>query len=109
MVTIPKIKLGKFSEFLTSNEMIAVGSAVLLTPVILGTVTALISRFPVLRDNFAIGMAVAAFVIILLAGMVGAGFVRSVVLGLAAGVLLTAIQSTSTAQGLLARLGGAST
>jgi len=107
MVTIPKVKFGKFTDFIQSNEFIAVGSAVLLTPVILGTVTALISRFPVLRDNFAIGMAIAGFVIILIASMFS-GMVRSIVLGLAAGVLLTAIQSTSTAQGLLARLGGAS-
>jgi len=85
--------------------MIAVGSAVLLTPVILGTVTALISRFPLLRDNFAIGMTVAAFAIILIASMFS-GVMRSIVLGLAAGVLLTAIQQTSVAQGLLSRLGG---
>lgn len=105
MVTIPKIQVGKFFDFIKSNEFIAVGSAVLLTPVILGSVNAIISKFPVIRDNFAIGMAVAAFLIIIIAGMLS-GIMRSVVLGLAAGVLLTAFQSTSVAQGLLGRLGG---
>ena len=105
MVTIPKLQIGKFTGFIKSNEFIAVASAVLFTPVILGSVNALISRFPVIRDNFAIGMAVAAFLIIIIAGMLS-GFLRSIVLGLAAGVLLTGIQSTTAAQGLLGRLGG---
>lgn len=106
MPTIPKIKLEKFTSFVKSNEMIAVASAVLITPVVLGTVTALISRFPLLRDNFAIGLIVAAFFIILLAAMIPNRMIKSIVLGVAAGTLITAFQSTTLAQNLLGRLSG---
>jgi len=102
---IPKLRLGGFMEFLKSKEMIAVASAVLITPVILATVTGLLSRVPFLRDNFAIGMLIGSLLIFIIASMVG-GMLRSVLLGISAGVLLVGIQSTTFAQGLLNRLGG---
>ena len=46
-----------------------------------------------------------AFVIFLLASMFS-GMLRALLLGISAGVLITAIQSTSVAQGILGRLGG---
>jgi len=103
----PSLKTGQFMSFLKSKEMIAVGSAVLITPVVLATVTALISRVPFLRDNFAIGMLVASLAIFIIASMVG-GFLQPVLLGISAGVLLVGIQSTTFAQNLLNRLGGIS-
>ena len=103
----PSLKIGGFTSFLKSNEMIAVGSAVLITPVVLATVTALISRVPFLRDNFAIGMLVGSLAIFIIASMVG-GIFKPILLGVSAGVLLVGIQSTSFAQGLLSRLGGSS-
>ena len=105
MAKIPSLRIAGFMDFLKSKEMIAVASAVLITPVILAFVTSLISRVPFLRDNFAIGMIVGALIIFIIASMVG-GIFRSVMLGISAGVLLVGIQSTSFAQGLLNRLGG---
>ncbi len=102
---IPKLRLGGFMDFIKSKEMIAVASAVLITPVVLATVTSLISRVPFIRDNFAIGMVIGSLVIFIIASMVG-GVFRSVMLGISAGVLLVGIQSTTFAQGLLNRLGG---
>lgn len=102
----PQLQLGKFTEFIKSKEVIAVGAAILITPVLLSTITAVVSRFPLLRDNFAIGLAIAAFVIFLISSMFS-GMPRAIILGVAAGVLITAIQSTSFAQEILARLGGA--
>lgn len=104
----PSLKVGGFTNFIQSNEFIAVASAVLITPVILGIVTNLISRVPLLRNNFAIGMLVASILIFILAGMFGSGMLRSVLLGVSAGVLLVGIQSTTIAQSLLNRLGGIS-
>jgi len=102
---IPKLRLGGFMEFIKSKEMIAVASAVLITPVVLATVTSFLSRVPFLRDNFAIGMLVGALIIFIISSMVG-GILRSVLLGISAGVLLVGIQSTTFAQSLLNRLGG---
>jgi hypothetical protein len=85
--------------------MIAVASAILITPVVMASVTSLISRVPFLRDNFAIGMIVASLVIFIISSMVG-GIFRPILLGISAGVLLVGIQSTSFAQNLLGRLEG---
>jgi hypothetical protein len=102
----PKLKLGGFTSFIKSNEMIAVASAILITPVVMASVTSLISRVPFLRDNFAIGMIVASLVIFIISSMIG-GIARSILLGISAGVLLVGIQSTTIAQNLLGRLEGA--
>jgi len=102
----PKLKLGGFTSFIKSNEMIAVASAVLITPVVMASVTSLLSRVPFLRDNFAIGMIVASLVIFILSSMIG-GIARPILLGISAGVLLVGIQSTAFAQSLLGRLEGA--
>ncbi len=105
MAGFPKLRVNQFTSFIKSKEMIAVASAVLITPVILATVTALISRVPFLRDNFAIGMIVGSLAIFIIASMVG-GIASTILLGISAGVLLVGIQSTSFAQSLLNRLGG---
>lgn len=105
VLKVPSLRISGFMDFLKSKEMIAVASAVLITPVVLATVTSLISRVPFLRDNFAIGMVVGALIIFAIASMVG-GIFRSVMLGISAGVLLVGIQSTTFAQSLLNRLGG---
>jgi len=105
----PSLKIGGFRNFITSKEFIAVASAVLITPVILSSVTAMIGRLPFLRNNFAIGMLVASLIIFIIASMFGDGMLRAVLLGISAGVLLVGIQSTTLAQNLLNRLGGITT
>lgn len=102
----PSLKLGGFRSFVTSKEFIAVASAVLITPVVLTTVTALISRAPFLRDHFAIGMLIASIALFILSSMLGDGLLRAVALGISAGILLVGVQSTTIAQNLLNRLGG---
>ena len=105
-VSVPKLKLGGYTNFIKSNEFIAVASAVLITPVILGMVTSLIGRLPFLRNNFAVGMIVASLIIFVIAGMFGSGMLRAIVLGISAGVLLVGIQSLGFVQSALNRLGG---
>jgi len=102
----PSLKLGGYTSFIKSNEFVAVASAVLITPVVLGMVTSLIGRLPFLRNNFAVGMIVASIIIFIIAGMFGTGMLRAVVLGISAGVLLVGLQSTSFVQSALNRLGG---
>jgi len=107
-IKTPSLKTQSFVTFLKSKEMIAVASAILITPVILATVTALLSRVPFLRDNFAIGMLIASLAIFLIASMFSGSMFQPVLLGISAGVLLVGIQSTTFAQNLLNRLGGIS-
>ena len=108
-LTKPKVSLGKFVQFIKSKEMIAVASAILVTPVILGTITSIVSRFPLLRDNIAIGLVVGSFIVFIIAMMFSPnGIARAILIGVAAGTLITGIQSTSTAQEILGRLGGGS-
>ncbi len=102
----PSLKLGGYTNFIKSNEFVAVASAVLITPVVLGMVTSLIGRLPFLQNNFAIGMIVASIIIFIIAGMFGSGMLRAVVLGISAGVLLVGLQSTTFVQSALNRLGG---
>jgi len=102
----PALRVKNFTSFVRSKEFVAVASAVLITPVILGLVTSLISRLPLLRNNFAVGMLVASIIIFIIASMFGDGLMRAVLLGISAGVLLVGIQSLTFAQNLLNRLGG---
>jgi len=89
----PSLRLGGYTSFIKSNEFVAVASAVLITPVVLGMVTSF-------------GMIVASIIIFIIAGMFGSGMLRAVVLGISAGVLLVGLQSTSFVQSALNRLGG---
>ena len=103
---VPKLNVsgtGGFVGFLKSNEVIAVASAILITPVIMASITAIVGRVPFLRDNFAIGMIVASFILFALSAMFS-GMLRAVVLGISAGVLIVGIQSTSIVQGFLGKL-----
>ncbi len=105
---VPKLNVsgtGGFVGFLKSNEVIAVGSAILITPIIMASITSLVSRVPFLRDHFAVGMVVASFVLFALSATFS-GMLRAIVLGISAGVLIVGLQSTSLVQGFLGRLEG---
>ena len=103
----PQISIASFKEFVQSKELIAVGAAILITPVLLATIQQVISRFPLLRDNLAVGLVLAGFVIFLIAGMFAGGMpkVRALLVGVAAGVLITGIQASSLGQQFFTRLG----
>jgi len=103
---IPKLKVsgeGGFTGFLKSNEVIAVGSAILITPLIMSSITAILSRVPFLRDHFTSGMIVASFFLFALSAMFS-GMLRAVVLGISAGIAIVGIQSTSVVQNFLGKL-----
>jgi len=104
---IPKLKVsgeGGFTSFLMSNEVIAVGSAILITPLLMASITAIVGRVPFLRDNFAVGMIVASFILFVLSSTFGTGMLRAVALGISAGVLIVGLQSTSLVQSFLGKL-----
>lgn len=90
MVTVPTLKVGKFMDFLKSREFIAVAAAVILTPLALRGVGTIVARSDTLRRNFTVALIIAGFVLFLVAGMVS-GFLRAILLGVAAGTAITAI------------------
>lgn len=102
----PSLRLSGFTSFVKSKEFVAVASAVLITPVVLGLVTSMVSRLPLLRNNFAVGMLVASIIIFIIAMMFGDGLLRAVILGISAGVLIVGVQSLSFVQSALNRLSG---
>lgn len=86
----PQLKVGRFLDFLKSKEFISVAAAVIITPLALRGVESLVTRFGVLRQNFTVALILAGFGLFLIAGMVS-GLLRAVILGIAAGVAITAV------------------
>jgi len=87
---IPQIKIENFTKFLTSDAMIVAGSAILVAPVLLGSIERLRQKVPFLKDHITIGLVIAAFAISIIAYMLQ-GKLRLIVLGVAAGVAITAL------------------
>lgn len=91
-IAIPKIKLDDFQKFIMSPEIVAVASAIIVTPFIMGFVTQFIDSIPFLRDHVTIGLVVSAFIIFILASKIKSMMLRAVAIGVAGGLLITAIE-----------------
>lgn len=92
LVQIPKIKFGDFQKFLTSPEIIAIGSAIIVTPFIIGLVENFVDNVPFLKDHVTIGLVLAAFAIFILATKIRSSMFRAVAIGIAGGLLITALE-----------------
>lgn len=92
MATIPTVKFSDFKKFITSPEIVAVGSAILVTPLIQATVESLVGSIPVVQNHATIALIIAAFVIFILASRIKMMMFRAVALGVAGGLLITAIE-----------------
>ena len=90
-LSVPKIKLDDFKKFITSPEIVAVAAAIIITPLIQGAVQNFIDSVPFLQDHITIALILAAFVIFIIAAKVG-GIFRAVLIGIAGGLLITAIE-----------------
>jgi len=77
-----------FTNFIKSDEMITVASAILVTPLILGTVLNLGSNVPFVGQNVWVLLLIASFVVFGLSSMVPKGFMRSIVMGVGAGLFI---------------------
>jgi len=86
----PQATIGDFKKFLTSPELIVVGSAVLLTPLLQASVESIINRFAILQAHTTIALLLAGFVVFILASKLS-GFLKQIALGFAAGLAITAI------------------
>lgn len=87
---IPKVKLDDFKAFVMSKEIVAIGSAILVTPMLLTGIESVIARFPVFKDHITLALTIAAFVIFIFATKVK-GIFGAVLVGIAGGVLITGL------------------
>lgn len=102
----PQLSLGRFVDFVSSDTVIVVAGALLVTPILLGVLsTSILGGLPVVRDNVMIALAVSSLILFILATLFK-GRIRLALLGASAGALINAIQQTRFAQNILSRLGG---
>lgn len=87
---VPKVRLDEFKEFVTSKEIVAIGSAILVTPILLTGIESLIAKFPILKDHLTIALVITAFVIFIFATKLK-GIFGAVLIGIAGGVLITGL------------------
>lgn len=103
---LPQLNFGKFTDFVTSDTVIVVAGALLVTPILLAILsTFAVGKIPILRDNVLLALAVSSLILFILATLFG-GKLRLLLLGASAGALINAIQQTSFAQNILSRVGG---
>ena len=87
---IPQIGVKDFQQFITSEELILVGSAIILTPLLQATVDELASRIPFLAEHASIALILIAFVIFAFSSKLPK-MIRLVAIGFSAGLAITAI------------------
>jgi len=106
-VGLPKVggSISGFAGFLTSKESVAVASAIILTPFIMGYIMPLISRLPIIGKYGTVALLVGALVVFLIAKWVGGGFLRSIFLGAAAGMVINAFAASTFGRGVIKRFG----
>ena len=98
------LKLGKFSSFITSAPVIAVASAIILTPIFTRYLLPIIAKLPYLKDHPTLALVAVALVLFIIAGMVGMGTLKVIFLGAAAGALINAFISSGTGISIIGRL-----
>lgn len=106
---IPKVggSVNSFVGFLTSKEAVAVASAMIITPFIAGYILPLVQKIPVIGNYGTITLLVGALIVFLIAKWVGNGFMRSIFLGAAAGMVINAFAASRFGGGIIKRFGAA--
>lgn len=99
--------VGGFTSYLTSPEALAAVGAMVFTPLITNYIVPLVTRLPVLGSQPAIALVVGAIVVFIIARYIGGGIVRSLLLGVSAGMVINAVLATGVGRGIVTRLGGA--
>lgn len=83
MTLIPKISAGGIAHVLKSPEVIAVGSAAIISPIVEPYITAFLARIPGF-NKFGTWILVGfSIIVLLLAGKMKSGSLRAVVIGVA--------------------------
>lgn len=99
--------IGGFTSYLSSPEALAAVGAMVFTPLIMSYIVPLVSRLPVLGGQPALALLVGAIIVFIIARYIGGGLIRSLLLGVSAGMVINAILATGVGRGIVTRLGGA--
>jgi len=100
----PTLSVSKYTDFIKSNEMVTVASAIIVTPLILASVVSLGTNLPVIGNNVWLVLLIASFVVFGLSSMVPAGILRSVVMGVGAGLFINFLIINPATRGIFSRL-----
>lgn len=87
-----KVQIDKFTQFLKSSEVQVVGSAIFVTPLILGVVNRFGGNLPLVGGNIWIVFLIASFVVFGIASQVS-GIIKNILLGVSVGLLINAVLS----------------
>ncbi len=100
----PSLNVGRFSNFVTSDTVLVVVGAVVVTPILFGILsTFAISRVPILANNIALALLVASVIMFIIA-TIFSGKLRLIFIGASAGALIQAITQTQIARNVLDKL-----
>jgi len=107
VTVLKKPSVKAISSFVTSDTILVVAGALLITPVLFAILSSLIiGRVPLLADNIMLALIATSFILAVLAGIFK-GKLRMLLIGASAGAFINALQQTQFAQAILARIGGA--
>jgi len=94
------------TNFLTSDTVLIVAGALLVTPILFGILSNLVvQKIPLLANNIMLALLATSLILFILAGIFK-GKIRALLVGAATGALVNAIQQTQFAQNVLGRIGG---
>ena len=98
------MKLSGFLGYLKSPEFIAVGSAIIITPIIAGFLLPLLRRIPFIGQRPLFTVLAAALLMFILAKWVRGTYAKAILIGVAGGFVINAFISSGAGQRLIGRL-----
>lgn len=104
MVTVPKVSVSRFSNFVTSKEVLIAGASFVLTPIALSKINGKLGSIPFVGNNPTLALVLVAFVIFLIGSQMS-GFVRTIIIAVGAGVFVSAVLAIPSVQSTLSRVG----
>lgn len=101
---IPKLSISGASKTLTSEPLVAVGTAVLFGTVAAAHLTGLIQKVPFLKDHITVGLLIVSLIIIMIATKFKSGVMRAIVIGFAGGSFFIGLLQIDFIQNNLAKI-----
>ena len=97
-------KVKGFLNYLKSPEFVAVGSAIILTPIISSFLLPLVRRIPAIGNHEIAVVIVASLIIFWIAKMIGGMYIKAILIGTAGGLLISSFLTTGFGQRFTSRL-----
>lgn len=91
MKLIPKLSIGSIQKVLFSPEVIAIGSAAIIAPLIEPHINRFINQIPFFKNHGTLALIIFSIIILLIASKIKGGAVRGIVIGIAGANFFIAI------------------